>query len=317
MPNTFQTLNDLLKIDDQNLADRQITDLLNAAPVLALLPADLASHGTKHEYVKETGAPVVGFRAVNAGRHQTVSSDTLVTVDCKILDGSFAVDKALADAYSKGASMYIGREAARVLRQAFFQFEKQIFNGQVGDADGFVGLADALLIGNEMVVDATGTTAATGSSVYAIRATSDMDGVVAVAGNGGKIEIGDTVTMRIPEVSDATKTYPGYYTPVQGWVALQIGGARSVGRIANLTADSGKTLTDDLIASLLEKFPSAAPPTHLVMNRRSLAQLRASRTATNATGAPAPFPVEAFNIPIIATDAIASTEVLIAEESGS
>jgi len=46
------------------------------------------------------------------------------------------------------------------------------------------------------------------------------------------------------------------------------------------------------------------------MNRRSLKQLQVSRTATNATGAPAPFPQESFGVPIIVTDAILSTEAL-------
>jgi hypothetical protein len=54
-------------------------------------------------------------------------------------------------------------------------------------------------------------------------------------------------------------------------------------------------------------------PTILVMNRRSLKQLQESRTATNATGAPAPFPSEAFGVPILVTDAITNTEALLTE----
>jgi hypothetical protein len=46
------------------------------------------------------------------------------------------------------------------------------------------------------------------------------------------------------------------------------------------------------------------------MNRRSLRQLQQSRTATNSTGAPAPFPTEAFGVPIVVTDALLSTEAL-------
>jgi hypothetical protein len=46
------------------------------------------------------------------------------------------------------------------------------------------------------------------------------------------------------------------------------------------------------------------------MSRRSLFQLQSSRTATNATGAPAPIPVESHNIPIAVTDSIVDTEKL-------
>ena len=78
-----------------------------------------------------------------------------------------------------------------------------------------------------------------------------------------------------------------------------------------LTADTGKGLTDLLIADLLSRFPASRPPTELVMNRRSLMQLQKSRTATNATGAPAPIPTESFGVPIIVTDQISSTEALV------
>jgi hypothetical protein len=67
-------------------------------------------------------------------------------------------------------------------------------------------------------------------------------------------------------------------------------------------------LTDALIYSLLELFPAGEPPTLLLMNRRSRAQLQASRTATNATGAPAPLPTMVENIPILASDGVLNAE---------
>ena len=44
MSDTFMTLADLVKMNDQNLADLQITDLLQDAPLLAALAADTASN---------------------------------------------------------------------------------------------------------------------------------------------------------------------------------------------------------------------------------------------------------------------------------
>jgi hypothetical protein len=121
------------------------------------------------------------------------------------------------------------------------------------------------------------------------------------------IDIGETTIQR---VAGSTGFYPAYWTPASVWVGLQMGGKYSIGRIANLTADSGKGLTDDLISDLLGEFPVDSQPTILVMNRRSLKQLQQSRTATNSTGAPAPFPQEAFGVPIIVTDQLLSTEAL-------
>src|SRR5690606_15613970 len=124
-----------------------ISDLLNLAPMLNVLFADTASNGTTHKYLKETGAPVVGFRSVNAGRATSKSSDTQVSIDLQILAASFWVDKALADANPKGAGAHVAREANRHLRAAFFAAEQQMIYGTVaGAAEGSDGLADALTL---------------------------------------------------------------------------------------------------------------------------------------------------------------------------
>jgi hypothetical protein len=46
------------------------------------------------------------------------------------------------------------------------------------------------------------------------------------------------------------------------------------------------------------------------MNRNALRLLRQCRSAYSPTGAPAPFPTEAFGIPIVVTDQILSTEAV-------
>ena len=89
-----------------------------------------------------------------------------------------------------------------------------------------------------------------------------------------------------------------------------MGSVQSTVRLANL--DAVATLSDDLLSDAIAKFPAGKAPSYLVMNRQSLKQLQQSRTATNPTGAPAPFPTEAYGIPIIATDSITSTEAIVA-----
>ena len=210
------------------------------------------------------------------------------------------------------------------MRSSLVKFEKQVINGIVGasdsagasgDAAGFAGFRDAATVdavADSMVVNATGTTVDTASSVWGVRLA--VDGVCGVfKGDGDPFVLGDrTVVQRVVNPGTDNKTFPAYYTPGTAWLGLQVGSAYDIGRIANVTADSGKTLTDDLIAQLLEKFPVGYGPTHLLMSRRSLRQLQNSRTATNPTGAPAPFPQEAFGVPLIVTDAISNTEELLA-----
>lgn len=313
MANVYTSLADLVKINDMNLADLDVTDLLQDAPLLAALAADIASNGTEHKYLKETGAPVVGFRSANDGRENKASADTLVTITLKILDASFAVDKALADAYRKGPEAYIAREGKRHLKAAFAAAEAQLISGTAADAGGFVGLCDAATINahnDAMVYNATGSAAGTGSSVIAIRTNDDGNDCTLITGNEGNVEMGESVVTRLEGAT--TGFYPAYFTPVSGWLGLQIGSAYSVGRICNLTAENDHTLTDDMIAELLALFPAARQPNLLVMSRRSRKQLQQSRTATNATGAPAPIPEEAFGIPIIVTDGMPNTQTILA-----
>ncbi len=315
MADAFLGLTELLKLNDLNLADIEVTDLLDDAPFLRSLAAGEASNGTQHKYLKETGAPVVGFRDPNDGRENKKSADELVTINLKILDASFAVDKAIAEAFRRGWQQFVAREALRHIRAAFFHAEQQLFYGSDLDAKGFVGLSEAeglSAVEDVMVVDAEGTTAATASSVWLVRTNDAGVDCTVIAGEDAKITIGESVIQRIAGAT--TGTLPAYYTPITGWLGLQIGSAYSVGRICNLTEDNGHTLTDDLIYDALSRFPASRQPNLIVMNRRSLRQLRESRTATNATGAPAPRPTDVEGIPIITTDALSNTEAVIAEE---
>lgn len=309
---------DLLTISDFvadafDLSPRQVTDLSLAAPLVMAAPMEPSSNGTTHKYAKETGAPVVGFRAENAGREFDSSVDTVVSIDLKILDFSWMVDKAVADAWRRGGpKSLIAREGFRHLKSAFFEYEKQIIYGTGNSAAGFAGLAHNALFDALAdvlhVVNAAGTTASTGSSVWLC--TLAPEAMAGVMIEESPMELGETIVQNF--VDGTGKHLPVYYTPGCSWTGLQIGGVFDVVRIANLTADSGKGLTDALIYEALALFPGDRKPTHIVMNRRSKKQLRASRTATNATGAPAPIPEDVDGIPILTTEAILNTETLLA-----
>lgn len=308
MPDTLITLVDLAKINDQNAVDLGVTDIFNAAPFLAALAATTATNGTTHTYLKESGAPVVGFRDVNEGRDRSRSQDTQVTVTLKVLDASFHVDKAIADAYTKGGPAAImAREAKRHLRAALRAAEGQLFYGT--DAKGFASIISVLsALAHPMVHNAAGGALNDRTSVYAVRTTSDETDVVMVMGQDGNIMVADYIQTVI---DDATgKKFDAYAQSILGWLGLQIGGAQSMGRLCNI--GGAQPLTDALMSRLFEKFPEEAPPTHFVMNKAAQGQLRRSRTATSATGAEAPYPEEWNGIPIITTSSISSNETAVA-----
>lgn len=297
-------LTELVKLNDQNLADVDgITDILNDAPFINQVFADVASNGTDHKYLKETTAAGAGFRDPYDGVANAHSVDTLVTINLKILDASFDVDSAIASEFKNGFEAFMAREANRHLRSAFSLAEKQLFYGSGNDADGFDGLADAASVefkDSAMVVDATG--ASDVSDVWAVRSVGSMTDVMVITGNDGRIDMLPWYYQM--KAGSSTGTYNAVVQPIQGWLGLQLGSIWSVGRIANVADADGKRLTDSLISKLLAKAPAGRPFTHLVMSRRSQQMLQDSRTATNPTGSPAPFPTEAFGVPIITTDSI-------------
>lgn len=313
MADTLQTLTDLLKINSVGINDLGVSDLLNDAPFFAAMGADFASDGTTHKYVKETGAPVVGFRAINAGTELSKSTDDVVSLALTVLAASFGVDKALADAYQRGgATAWIAKEGRRHLKAAFAALESQVYygNGSGGGFNGFTNQAALNVVTAEMVQNATGAGTDALTSVYLVRTNNDGTDVQLITGNNGEIQMSESVVQMMVDATG--KKFPGYYTPCEGWVTMQIGGARSAGRICNIGTAAGKTLTDSMIYDALGRFPASRQPTHIVMNRRSVGQLRKSRTATNSTGAPAPRPTEVDGIPIIVTDLIVSNETLVA-----
>lgn len=307
MADDLLTLAELATINDQAVADIDVSDIFNLAPFLAALAATTASNGTTHKYLKETGAPVVGFRDANDGRDHDVSEDTLVTVTLKILDATFKVDQALADEYKDGPAAWISREARRHLRQAFREAEEQIINGTGNDADGFTGLADALdQLADAMVLGNGGSSACT--SVYMLRTDNDLSHVTSVLGRSGNISIGTTFQDMV--AGSSTGTFPAYVTPITAWLGLQIGSAKSVARLANIDDGSNK-LDDDALSLLYELFPAEIEPNLIVLNKRSRRQLQQSRTATGPTGAPAPWPTEWEGIPIVQTSSIGVAETAV------
>ena len=304
MADDYYTSAQLIQFNESDL-EFDVSDVLNDAPVLAALSA-FSVPGTQLLYMKQTAAPASNFRLLNDGVDNDVATYTQVSVDLAIADASFNIDIAAAEGYRLGAAAFIALQMRNHMQSMMASIEDEIING--GHTIGFASLSDELdAVADETVISAGGTTADTGSSVYLIR--SGFNDTQVAWGNEGVIEAKDTTIVRTS--GSSAGTFPSYYTAVTGYCGLIYGSSYSAGRIANITEDSGKGLTDALIAEALSKFPAGRGPNMLAMNRRSLFQLQNSRTATNATGAPAPYPAEAFGVPIIVTDQISSTEALI------
>ncbi len=312
MANIIAGLSMLVAQNDKNIDEAYISDLLQDAPFLRALHAKMASNGTLHKYLKTTAAAGAGFRDIGVGRDHTTFTQTLVTITLKLLDASFHLDKAFVDTHRKGKAGVLESHGVESLKAAFALAEKQLINGTANDSDGYAGLRqdgaiDALA--DAMVVGAGGSTANQMSSVYGVRTgETELALVAGEQATGEILSVGEAIEQFMLDANN--KPFPAYAVPIMAYLGLQIGGAFSVGRLCNLGASANK-LTDALLATLLAKFPSGRPPNFWLMNRQSLFQLQASRTATSETGKPAPIPEEAFNIPIVVSDGVVSTEAVV------
>lgn len=304
------TLIDIAKLNGNDALTGLIEEVTNIAPEVATVPARTIA-GTSYKVKMRLSYPAAGFRNANESRTATKSEWDNKTVECMILGGLMTVDKAVAKAYEGGAAELQALEAAGMLESALQVVGRQFYYGTnttySGDAKGFPGLL-SLYDSTNMQVDAGGTTDNTSSSVWLVKFGPRY--VQFLSGAGGMFDLTDWREELVSSVDS-------YVATLTSWVGLHFGHSKSVCRISGLTADSGKTLTDALIANALSKFPVGITPDVMFMSRRSAYQLQTSRSVViNAgaqgagVGAVSPWPGYAFGIPIIVTDSISEVEAV-------
>ncbi len=309
----------LLDIAKANLVEQVINEAVRVHPELTEL-ASFPLAGMSVRSVVYTGSSnsTGSFRKVNAGTADISEVSEQRDFTCYTAEARIEEDRAIADRYEKGAQAWLEGKSARILDLEMLAWAKQMYYGTGNNADGFPGLISAYDATN-MVVDAAGTTATTGSSVWLVRAApagnfSD-DGVRWRFGNGGSMKFDPVQLLPFIDPNDTTKKYMKYHTAFTCYPAFQVQSMLRVCRIKKLTADTGKGLTDALINQALAKFPVGRGPNHIFMTLRSNLQLQASRTATNPTGATAPWPnqimgVDGQMIPVHVTEALSNVEAL-------
>ena len=261
---------------------------------------------TSYKTLLLTKRPVVGFRKTNQGAVRSKAEYENRRVECYPFNPRWDADVMAAREYEDGPEAYIAIQArvaadaamAHVCRQ-FFDGNDMAFGGN--DAAGFPGLRQCY-DRNKLEVDAGGDTDFT--SVYAVR--WGMTDVQWVWGAGGSMEPTD-VSIRDVHDKDG-KAYSAYVQEIQAHVGVQVVSQWSVGRIKKIGSGTGK-LTDALLGKLFASFPASYKPHEFYLTTRSLEQLRASRTATNPTGAEAPYPTDWNGVPLIVTDSITNAEL--------
>lgn len=302
------TSTDVLKINNSEELVGLIEDVVKDIPEINFFAASPVQKNS-YKTLALTALPSTAFRATGSYREFQTATLTNKTVECKYLDASWILEKAVAQQSDWGEDFAKALTQRAHLKSEFFTLAKQIWQGTDSDANGFTGLdaiIDAVVDGGkkEMVVTANTGSIIDASTVYAVR--TGIDSCQLAWGSNGQFNESD-VREQLLTTKESTKTSGAWFyaQDLGGWVGLQVTSKYAAGKITGLSATNTKQgLNDDLLYELIERFPVGMKPDGLFMSRRSFSQLRQSRTAYNAIGAPAPYVQEFEGIPIYVTDAI-------------
>lgn len=308
------TLAGLLRINDANLSDVEFNDIIQPTALMRALPWIPASRATQHSWTVRVTAPGSGFRALNAGIANAAGTEKTVTANLALLDASLERDAATPTGPRLTREQFLQREAMLSLNAALSKIESQLIIGTTGeDASGFDGLSDILSLWGSMGEDVGGSG---GTRCYMLCLGEDrVAGVIGSAqvGMEGNIEVSEPYRTRT--VDGSSNPYGANRIDITGWMGLQVAGSYSAAVAFNIDGTTGKTLDEDLLATLYTKFPSQHAPfvNAILMSRVGLKQLRDS-LITDLVPSPA-FPVAwggaGRPIPIIVSDAIDDAESVL------
>ena len=302
----YLTMLDLAKFNGSDSVVGLIEENLNAAPEAAMFPARTIS-GTSYKTLIRTAIPQPEFRKPNEGTEPKRSRYDNKLVECYYLDGQLEMDVAISQADDMGEAHALALEADGIARGSLLTIGTQVWygTGTGGDSDGFPGAVQ--IVDSALTLDAGGTTANTGSSVYGVKLGEKFASLV--FGKGSVFSLGE---WRKQTITRSSKEMTAWKNSLEGWVGIQWVNKYSVCRIKKLTDDSGKGLTDALGAEMLSKLPVGFVPDAWFMSRRSRFQLQKSRATAQANIGVVnpPIPNEMCGIPIVVTDSLLNTEAL-------
>ena len=301
------TLIDVAKLD-AGIGYPLISEVAVLAPETRVFPVDVIN-GASVELSVNLTAATVGFRNANEGTTPSIGTFESRLFQTQVIEHPIVVDIQGVLQASKDPARVLESTARTVLDGVVKHIGVQTWYGgttQSGvDAKAAPGLLAQSNTASTHVVDADGSNALTSAYMVRLGDTScDM-----VYGNGTTLNMGDWMEETVE--SAAGKKLRALVAYISGRVAPRLANKNALVRIKKIGTDTGKKMTDLLLFSAFEKFLTLGQePNAIFMGPRSLEQLRASRTATNPSGAPAPIPTDWNGIPIYLTNSLSIAETV-------
>jgi len=280
-----------------------IQTLYSEEPIMGLIPFR-SVNGLAYSYNQEASLPGVAFRNLNEAYSQTTGVVNRLVETLKPYGGESDTDRVLVNAYGKGERTTRDSQFAKNMAVKFVQ--TMLYGNSplsragtaFDDVKGFDGIEARVTTGQ--TVDALGTGASTGSSVFAIRLGD---------GYAEGLQVMPLEVIDLGEISSG----PYFRTRVEHVAGMGIFNGSSIAWLKDL-APATQTLTRTLMASLRDKI--VGQPSLYMMTKRSRLQLE-NDYLTNF-GASIPMTVDALGntvesfggVPIYVSDAMIDTEVM-------
>jgi hypothetical protein len=307
----FSTLLDVAALD-AGVGYPVIDEVIAMFPEVSAFPVETMVGSTIEVSVLKT-LPTVGFRNANEGTTRVKPEFEVRPFQTAIIDAQVAVDKQGVVNASKDQARFLMNQAMPFMRSTLRTIAKQIIYGNnasnasgiVNDAKGFPGLVNQYSADSAHEYDVTGT-ASTTSSVWFLQIAADTMGL----SFGNEQTITMSADWKEETVYDSnSKPFQALTNYINGRVGFLLKNKNSAVRIKNIGTATNKTLTDAIMYLGLQKCEELGMQPNLIIGSpRSFEQLRAARTATSPSGAPAPKIREWEGIRVISTINVLNTE---------
>lgn len=284
------------------------------APALSAFDAR-TSEDTKFQTLALTALPTAsGFKDYGEGFTHAGASLALREFDAKLAGGKVQAEQITANrwnrAHANAGYTYFDLQMFARMTAELKHIEKVMFYGTAQDAKAFPGLKELTPYTNVLsltddpgaddytktVINAGGSSAGTASSVYSV-IFGEMNAQLVLCNDGGGEMFTMTEILRqhlAPDSNSPDATLEYEIAQIYGFFGLSVSGMNqtpndivptqySVRRLANLTEDSGKGVTDAKLEQLVLSHGDNKVPSMLFMNGRSGRQWADSRSASTAT----------------------------------
>lgn len=281
-----------------------VEEISGQYPSIGQFPITRIEQGLKYVTQFLVELPTVGFRKLGDGIAPSKGRYEEREFKAFLFSGRAEAEIAAYAADSGGEGAVKGRAVRGVSLAALKELASQVFYGVTNEADGFPGLKAFTPYGGAYTYDATGSTASTASSIYGVKFGEDYASLI--YGKGNPFDLGEW--RKIDITGNNGEKLPGEAADLEGWIGMAIKHKASVVRICNLTAQTGKKPTDEILGAALDLLPTGLAPDVWFMSKRSRTHLRQSRSTPEMPYAP--MPTESNGIPIIVDDSILNTDAI-------